>query len=111
MTYPERISPNPNAVAGAQSDQTSPPKYPSPWGSGEGDWAEAYKKAIDVVKQLTLEEKVNLTTGMMLSSHRTANKSLQHQVRDGNRNNALAKPVVSLVWASEASVFRTLRLA
>jgi beta-glucosidase len=51
-------------VAGAQSDQTSPPKYPSPWGSGEGDWAEAYKKAIEVVKQLTLEEKVNLTTGV-----------------------------------------------
>lgn len=68
MTYPEGISPNPNAVAGAQSDQTSPPKYPSPWGSGDGDWAEAYKKAIDVVKQLTLEEKVNLTTGMLLSS-------------------------------------------
>ena len=67
MTYPEGISPNPNAVAGAQSDQTSPPKYPSPWGSGDGDWAAAYKKAIDVVKQLTLEEKVNLTTGVPLA--------------------------------------------
>ena len=64
MTYPEGVSPNPNAVAGAQSDQTSPPKYPSPWGSGAGDWEAAYKKAIEVVKQLTLEEKVNLTTGM-----------------------------------------------
>lgn len=53
-------------MAGAQSDQTSPPKYPSPWGSGDGEWAEAYKKAIEVVKQLTLEEKVNLTTGMHL---------------------------------------------
>ncbi|CAG8604297.1 11062_t:CDS:2, partial [Scutellospora calospora] len=63
VTYPDGISPNPDAVAGAQSDQNSPPKYPSPWGSGDGDWAEAYKKAIEVVKQLTLEEKVNLTTG------------------------------------------------
>ena len=68
MTYPEGVSPNPNAVAGAQSDQTSPPKYPSPWGSGAGDWDAAYKKAIEVVKQLTLEEKVNLTTGMLILS-------------------------------------------
>lgn len=65
MTYPDAISPDPNAVSGAQSNQTSPPRYPSPWGSGAGEWAEAYKKAIEVVEQLTLEEKVNLTTGMM----------------------------------------------
>ncbi|KAG9698336.1 glycoside hydrolase family 3 protein, partial [Aureobasidium melanogenum] len=63
VTYPDAISPNPNAVSGAQSNQTSPPRYPSPWGSGAGEWAEAYKKAIKVVEQLTLEEKVNLTTG------------------------------------------------
>ena len=63
VTYPDAISPNPNAVLGAQTNQTSPPKYPSPWGSGSGEWAEAYKKAITVVEQLTLEEKVNLTTG------------------------------------------------
>ncbi|KAG9750753.1 glycoside hydrolase family 3 protein, partial [Aureobasidium melanogenum] len=52
-----------NAVSGAQSNQTSPSRYPSPWGSGAGEWAEAYKKATKVVEQLTLEEKVNLTTG------------------------------------------------
>jgi beta-glucosidase len=78
VTYPEGVSPNPNAVAGAQSDQTSPPKYPSPWGSGAGDWEAAYKKAIEVVKQLTLEEKVNLTTGMApasIDSPMTANSS------------------------------------
>ncbi|ETI28307.1 hypothetical protein G647_00756 [Cladophialophora carrionii CBS 160.54] len=41
----------------------SPPKYPSPWGSGAGDWATAYEKARSFVSGLTLMEKVNLTTG------------------------------------------------
>jgi hypothetical protein len=41
----------------------SPPAYPSPWGSGAGDWAAAYEKARAFVSQLTLMEKVNLTTG------------------------------------------------
>ena len=49
---------------GAQSYQTSPPFYPSPWMSGQGDWADAYAKAKDFVSQLTLMEKVNLTTGV-----------------------------------------------
>jgi len=62
-TYPNATSPNPAALKGAQSNQTSPPYYPSPWGNGDGDWAGAYEKAIALVKQLTLEEKVNLTTG------------------------------------------------
>jgi len=48
---------------GANTNQTSPPSYPSPWGTGAGDWADAYEQAIALVKQLTLEEKVNLTTG------------------------------------------------
>ena len=44
--------------------ESSPPKYPSPWGEGLGDWADAYAKARDFVSQLTLTEKVNLTTGV-----------------------------------------------
>ncbi|SMR51995.1 unnamed protein product [Zymoseptoria tritici ST99CH_3D1] len=43
---------------------TSPPKYPSPWGEGLGDWADSYEKARAFVSQLTLLEKVNLTTGV-----------------------------------------------
>ena len=43
---------------------TSPPAYPSPWGEGLGDWGAAYAKARDFVSQLTLLEKVNLTTGV-----------------------------------------------
>lgn len=43
---------------------TSPPSYPSPWGAGTGDWAAAYEKAHAFVSQLTLLEKVNLTTGV-----------------------------------------------
>ncbi|ROW13213.1 hypothetical protein VPNG_04888 [Cytospora leucostoma] len=41
----------------------SPPVYPSPNGTGIGDWADAYTKARALVAQLTLEEKVNLTGG------------------------------------------------
>ncbi|KAG9948256.1 hypothetical protein KCU98_g18208, partial [Aureobasidium melanogenum] len=52
----------PYAVAGAQFNETSPPYYPSPWGTGAGEWASAYEKAIAFVSKLTLAEKVNLTT-------------------------------------------------
>jgi len=61
-TYPNATSEA--AIPGAQTNQTSPPRYPSPWGSGLGDWAEAYAQAKAFVSQLTLPEKVNLTTGV-----------------------------------------------
>ncbi|KAI7519887.1 hypothetical protein KC316_g19991, partial [Hortaea werneckii] len=48
----------------ALTNATSPPKYPSPWGEGLGDWDRAYAQARDFVSQLTLLEKVNLTTGV-----------------------------------------------
>lgn len=49
----------------AQNDgDFSPPSYPSPWMNGNGDWADAYAKAKKFVSQLTLLEKVNLTTGV-----------------------------------------------
>jgi len=45
--------------------QTSPPFYPSPWMTpGVIGWEDAYSKAKDFVGQLTLLEKVNLTTGV-----------------------------------------------
>lgn len=56
----------PYAEAGAQFNETSPPYYPSPWGTGAGEWADAYEKAIAFVSKLTLAEKVNLTTGMSI---------------------------------------------
>ncbi|KAK3368598.1 glycoside hydrolase family 3 protein [Podospora didyma] len=44
---------------------TSDPYYPSPWMDPEADgWEDAYAKAKDFVSQLTLLEKVNLTTGV-----------------------------------------------
>ncbi|RPA94948.1 thermostable beta-glucosidase [Choiromyces venosus 120613-1] len=42
----------------------SPPYYPSPRVDGAGDWQEAYAKAKAFVDQLTILEKVNLTTGL-----------------------------------------------
>ncbi|KAK8015842.1 glycoside hydrolase family 3 protein [Apiospora marii] len=43
----------------------SPPFYPSPWMNPEAvGWEDAYVKAKDFVSQLTLLEKVNLTTGI-----------------------------------------------
>lgn len=46
-------------------DAFSPPVYPSPWMDPEAEgWEDAYAKAKDFVSQLTLLEKVNLTTGV-----------------------------------------------
>ncbi|PQE12947.1 beta-glucosidase 1 precursor protein [Rutstroemia sp. NJR-2017a BBW] len=63
FTYPGDVD---NAtVSGAQFGQTSPPFYPSPWMSPNVvGWEEAYAKAKDFVSQLTLLEKVNITTGV-----------------------------------------------
>lgn len=62
-TYPGDVD---NAtVSGAQFGQISPPFYPSPWMSPNViGWEEAYVKAKDFVSQLTLMEKVNITTGV-----------------------------------------------
>nr|ANR02039.1 beta-glucosidase [Amesia atrobrunnea] len=43
----------------------SPPFYPSPWMNPDAEgWEEAYAKAREFVSQMTLLEKVNLTTGV-----------------------------------------------
>ena len=62
-TYPNATSPNPAASVNAQF---SPPYYPAPWatGAGSGAWADAYAQAQAFVSQLTITEKVNLTTGV-----------------------------------------------
>ncbi|KAJ5129716.1 uncharacterized protein N7515_005755 [Penicillium bovifimosum] len=41
----------------------SPPYYPTPPGGWVPDWTEAYSKAHRIVSNMTLAEKVNLTTG------------------------------------------------
>ncbi|KAJ5116236.1 hypothetical protein N7456_000584 [Penicillium angulare] len=46
----------------------SPPVYPSPEGTGSGNWASAYVKAKEFVGKLTQEEKVNLTAGVSVSN-------------------------------------------
>ncbi|KAI0442735.1 glycoside hydrolase superfamily [Xylaria telfairii] len=46
----------------------SPPVYPSPQGTGIGDWADAYSQAKDIVSQLSRDEKVNLTGGISVNS-------------------------------------------
>ncbi|PPJ59718.1 hypothetical protein CBER1_10807 [Cercospora berteroae] len=40
----------------------SPPVYPSPDGTGASDWTDAYEKAKALVRQMTDEEKNNVTT-------------------------------------------------
>jgi hypothetical protein len=62
-TYPGAI--DSSAVAGAKFGQKSDPFYPSPWMTpGVLGWEDAYIKAKDFVSQLTLMEKINLTTGV-----------------------------------------------
>lgn len=49
----------------------SPPHYPSPWmDPAAPGWEDAYARAKDFVSQLTLTEKVNLTTGVGWMSER-----------------------------------------
>ena len=47
----------------APRDGQSPPWYPTPLGGTDVDWAESYSKAAELVKQMMLVEKVNITTG------------------------------------------------
>ena len=50
---------------------TSPPSYPSPWmDPNDTKWAPAYAKVHAFVSQLTLLEKVNLTTGVGIGAFR-----------------------------------------
>jgi beta-glucosidase len=44
-------------------DGLSPPWYPTPKGGTDKLWEESYNKAAAMVKQMTLPEKVNITTG------------------------------------------------
>ncbi|KAJ5105382.1 hypothetical protein NUU61_002729 [Penicillium alfredii] len=44
-------------------DYASPPYYPTPPGGWLSDWSDAYEKAQKVVSNMTLAEKVNMTSG------------------------------------------------
>lgn len=46
------------------NSQTITEYFPSPWISNGTEWDDAHAKAIEFVSQLTLLEKVNLTTGI-----------------------------------------------
>lgn len=61
-TYPNAV--DPAAIPGSKFLESSAPFYPSPWANGQGEWADAYAKAKDFVSQLTILEKINLTTGV-----------------------------------------------
>ncbi|KAF7189668.1 putative beta-glucosidase E [Pseudocercospora fuligena] len=50
-------------AGGVPEDGQSEPWYPSPKGGTLESWKESYAKAADLVKQMTLVEKVNITTG------------------------------------------------
>jgi hypothetical protein len=57
---------NPQVEVQARDElASSHPHYPSPWMNPQADgWKEAYVQAKEFVSQLTLLEKVNLTTGV-----------------------------------------------
>ncbi|KAL2785213.1 glycoside hydrolase superfamily [Aspergillus keveii] len=47
----------------SNNEAFSPPYYPAPKGGWVSNWVEAYEKAHRIVSNMTLAEKVNLTTG------------------------------------------------
>ncbi|KAL3474580.1 putative beta-glucosidase F [Aspergillus californicus] len=56
-------SPGDRLETRANDEFFSPPYYPAPNGGWVSNWAEAYQKAHGIVINMTLAEKVNLTTG------------------------------------------------
>lgn len=86
---------------------TSPPSYPSPWGSGAGDWAAAYEKARAFVSQLTLLEKVNLTTGVGWVPKSLGSRDEVNFVPDGKASDVSEMSVKSLDLGSPVFVCKT----
>jgi beta-glucosidase len=41
----------------------SPPYYPTPYGGWTSEWQESYARAWELVRQMTLAEKANITAG------------------------------------------------
>ncbi|KAI2470364.1 glycoside hydrolase family 3 protein [Annulohypoxylon bovei var. microspora] len=63
----------PSLVAcAAEGYAQSPPVFPTPPGKGEGVWASAYESARDLVAEMTLEEKVNITRGFTVGDNTCA---------------------------------------
>ncbi|KAI0153618.1 Cel3e-like protein [Pestalotiopsis sp. NC0098] len=58
-----------SAASVMASYASSPPVFPSPLGDGSGIWADAYASAKELVSQMTLEEKVNITRGFTVSDN------------------------------------------
>ena len=52
----------------AVSSSYSPPYFPAPKGGWVTDWADSYAKAAQLVGQMTLAEKVNITTAIGAAS-------------------------------------------
>ncbi|KAE8314822.1 putative beta-glucosidase F [Aspergillus transmontanensis] len=59
LSHPEAES----LTSRASTEAYSPPYYPAPNGGWISEWASAYEKAHRVVSNMTLAEKVNLTSG------------------------------------------------
>jgi beta-glucosidase len=45
------------------SGYVAAPYYPTPYGGWAADWSDSYARAADLVSQMTLAEKVNITAG------------------------------------------------
>ncbi|KAF8442788.1 family 4 carbohydrate esterase [Kalaharituber pfeilii] len=64
LTQQDPSQPAPPPIGDAPAIAWSEPWYPSPKGGTVNSWAEAYQKAYELVSQMTLVEKVNITTGL-----------------------------------------------
>ncbi|KAG9234442.1 putative beta-glucosidase A [Amylocarpus encephaloides] len=82
----------------------SPPFYPSPWMTSTGEWADVYAQAKDFVSQLTLLEKVNITTGVGWASERCVG-NVGSVPRLGLRSLCLQDSPVGIRFTDYNSVF------
>ncbi|KPM38591.1 putative beta-glucosidase E [Neonectria ditissima] len=91
-------------VGFAPVDALSPPWYPSPKGGTAKRWAESYKKAADLVSQMTLPEKVNITTGTGWSMGLAVGNT-GPALNAGFPGLALQDGPLGIRWANNATAF------
>jgi beta-glucosidase len=64
ITVSALVAINSGPLFATYGPSTSPPWFPTPFGGAASQWTASYEKARSLVDQMTIAEKVNLTTGV-----------------------------------------------
>jgi hypothetical protein len=100
----------PDPAPAGYEQWTSPIVTPAKNITGDGGWAAAVAKARQFVSQLTLEEKINVTTGVDVYNRCVGNTGVStlRYITSDTADDAAPRP--SPAWAGRAFASRTRRL-